>query len=222
MSTAVDAAKPNRRCRCDNCEAVCTERELGVIANLQERVDPGYETPAGECRKCGALSYLIERPDPLPIPNYTGYLLKYKKQYLRVRAYKRGLAQARSNPLNASSYVTAEQAADVASLIKMVDQSAVKKGDVWVVELTMEPLRERLLGATGNLKSEFVELENGFTLQSGWIDKDDPNALPAGDYLSVLDRQGQQVFYVETADLIADPILCRQKLCEMMQICAGK
>lgn len=64
-----------------------------------------------------------------------------------------------------------------------------------------------------------VKLQNGGQIQSGWIDNDDPDALPAGDYLSVLDRHGNQVFYAESADLFAEPIQGRRMLCEFLQAC---
>ena len=64
-----------------------------------------------------------------------------------------------------------------------------------------------------------VPLLNGFKIRSGWIDKDDPNMLPAGDYIAVESADGVVVFYVDAADLFADPVTGRQKLNEMFQAC---
>lgn len=62
-------------------------------------------------------------------------------------------------------------------------------------------------------------LANGKILRSGWIDKHDPNALPAGDFLAVEAVDGQQLFYADSADLLADPITGRKMLNEMIQAC---
>lgn len=70
--------------------------------------------------------------------------------------------------------------------------------------------------ATGEL---VILLANGSQIRSGWCDKDDPDALPAGDYISVLDAQGQQVFYADSADLLADPVKGRRLLNDMLQAC---
>ena len=47
--------------KCDNCGNVATIFDLVPLENvpdLTSRIDPGAEIPAGECRECGALSYL--------------------------------------------------------------------------------------------------------------------------------------------------------------------
>lgn len=54
-----------------------------------------------------------------------------------------------------------------------------------------------------------VELANGCTLHSGWSDGDDPDAMPAGDWLSVDDPSGNQIFYREMADLVTPQDLRR-------------
>jgi hypothetical protein len=66
-----------------------------------------------------------------------------------------------------------------------------------------------------------VPLANGYSIVSGWIDHDDPDALPAGDYLSVFNAAGKQVFYRDTADLLADPINAKALICEFLFCCAG-
>lgn len=49
-------------CYCGNCEWTGTVQDLGKslhqIHKLASRLDPGYETPVGECGECGALAYL--------------------------------------------------------------------------------------------------------------------------------------------------------------------
>lgn len=52
----------NPYCVCDNCGNRCRLSELVPLAEvdrLGERIEPGEEVPAGECRKCGALAHLI-------------------------------------------------------------------------------------------------------------------------------------------------------------------
>ncbi len=67
-----------------------------------------------------------------------------------------------------------------------------------------------------------IPLANGFKIVSGWIDEDDPDALPAGDYLSVEDSSGQQVFYAETADITACPIEGKQIIYAFLKACNGE
>lgn len=64
-----------------------------------------------------------------------------------------------------------------------------------------------------------VRLKDGKSIRSGWIDKDDPDALPAGDYLAVDDKNGEQLFYVDSADLFADPVAGRKLLLQLLQAC---
>lgn len=64
-----------------------------------------------------------------------------------------------------------------------------------------------------------IPLANGGVIVSGWIDNDDPDALPAGDYLSVIDAAGTQLYYQEAADILADPIEGRRLLCEFIECC---
>jgi len=64
-----------------------------------------------------------------------------------------------------------------------------------------------------------VLLQNGKTIRSGWIDKDDPNALPAGDYLAVDANDGEQLVYMDSADLLADPAIGRRMLNDLLRAC---
>lgn len=66
-----------------------------------------------------------------------------------------------------------------------------------------------------------ILLANGYELRSGWIDKDDPDRLPGGDYISVLNLRGEQVFYGDAADLFVDPLKSRQSMFEILQACCG-
>ena len=51
----------NRPVECDNCDWEGTESNLGrpfdECEDLWERLDPGYEVPAGECPVCSCFSY---------------------------------------------------------------------------------------------------------------------------------------------------------------------
>lgn len=67
-----------------------------------------------------------------------------------------------------------------------------------------------------------IRLANGYAITSGWHDEDDPDALPAGDWLSVEDENGNQIFYVDSADMLADPIEGRKKLCAFLSACRGE
>jgi len=50
--------------RCDNCGWEGEAADLDMVSDIQERITPGYEVPAGQCPEegCGALAYLTE-PD---------------------------------------------------------------------------------------------------------------------------------------------------------------
>lgn len=65
-----------------------------------------------------------------------------------------------------------------------------------------------------------IPLANGGEIRSGWIDRDDPDALPAGDYLKVLNPAKEEVFYEDSADILADPVAGRRKLWAMLQACS--
>ena len=45
------------------------------------------------------------------------------------------------------------------------------------------------------------DLANGCTVRSGWNDECDPDALSAGDWFAVDDADGNQLCYIDTADL---------------------
>lgn len=50
-------------CLCDNCGAIAKAQNLiplEEVKDLNDRLDEGGEVPAGECKKCGALSYVID------------------------------------------------------------------------------------------------------------------------------------------------------------------
>lgn len=47
-------------CKCANCGDVTVDViPLEEVRELGQRLTPGDDVPAGECRKCGALSYLL-------------------------------------------------------------------------------------------------------------------------------------------------------------------
>lgn len=52
------------QCKCANCDTVCNQSELNQVRDLSQRLDypvdhPNCILPAGECQKCGSLSYEI-------------------------------------------------------------------------------------------------------------------------------------------------------------------
>jgi hypothetical protein len=47
-------------CECDNCDWKGPQEALEEISDLWERVDAGYEFPAGQCPECGACCYLAD------------------------------------------------------------------------------------------------------------------------------------------------------------------
>lgn len=55
---------------CDDCGKRCRMskiRELWSIHHLSERISPGGEIPAGECLRCGALTYLVKPKNKLKV-----------------------------------------------------------------------------------------------------------------------------------------------------------
>lgn len=67
-----------------------------------------------------------------------------------------------------------------------------------------------------------IQLKNGYEITSGWIDDDDPDALEAGDYLQVCNEDGEEVYYEEAADILADPIEGKLKLLNFLRACQGR
>lgn len=90
---------------------------------------------------------------------------------------------------------------------------------VMLRELAMQPTPFN--GVENQTGEVVIHIANGYELRSGWIDKDDPDRLPAGDYVSVVDARGVQVFYGESADLFSDPVQTRRSLFEILQACCG-
>lgn len=48
-------------CECDNCGHLEKHAAISKVCNMESRVDAGSIVPAGQCEKCGALSYLITK-----------------------------------------------------------------------------------------------------------------------------------------------------------------
>jgi hypothetical protein len=51
---------------CGNCTWIGTDQEVGFVPledchDLEERLEPGDEVPAGECPLCHALAYLVKK-----------------------------------------------------------------------------------------------------------------------------------------------------------------
>ena len=85
-------------------------------------------------------------------------------------------------------------------------------------EFLLTPINNSPLNRQDEL---IIELANGCEIRSGWIDRDDPDALTAGDYLSVLNASGEQLFYLDAADLFSDSTAGRGKLLEFLQTCVN-
>lgn len=56
------------RATCGNCQHECPVSKLGEIRHYGERVEAAGPEPDGECPKCGALSYLVVKPQPATTP----------------------------------------------------------------------------------------------------------------------------------------------------------
>lgn len=94
-----------------------------------------------------------------------------------------------------------------------------KKPDDLLREAEVSPTK---IGGIDLQTGEFtVPLANGYSITSGWIDHDDPDALPAGDYLAVEDAKGKQLFYIETADLLVNPLEAKGRLYDFLSHCLG-
>ena len=58
MSECYLEVADNALCHCGDCDWTGSGKELDMIHDIQERIDPGSIVPAGECPDCGALAYL--------------------------------------------------------------------------------------------------------------------------------------------------------------------
>jgi len=66
-----------------------------------------------------------------------------------------------------------------------------------------------------------VVLANGYAIESGWSDVHDPDALPAGDWLSLSDRDGTQLVYIDMADVAGNPRALREAIHKLLSAAAG-
>lgn len=64
-----------------------------------------------------------------------------------------------------------------------------------------------------------VQLQRG-RIVSGWTDGDDPDALPAGDWLSVEDACGTQLYYCDVADLCSSHRRAQEEIYAFLKACA--
>jgi hypothetical protein len=52
-----------KACKCDNCNwrgpQAYLGKQLDETPDLNDRLDPGGEVPAGECPKCGCFAYFV-------------------------------------------------------------------------------------------------------------------------------------------------------------------
>ncbi len=67
-----------------------------------------------------------------------------------------------------------------------------------------------------------LQLRNGKELRSGWHDRHDPDARPAGDYILLVDAAHKEIFYAEVADLVdANGSKFREALLQVFCLGAG-
>ena len=67
-----------------------------------------------------------------------------------------------------------------------------------------------------------IHLADGSTIYSGWIDKDDPDALVSGDYLRLEGPDGKEVLYYGADEIMDDYQLeGRRALGAFLNACAG-
>lgn len=67
-----------------------------------------------------------------------------------------------------------------------------------------------------------IPLANGCVIRSGCLDRDDPNALPAGEYVKVLGPKGSERLYREWDEFLCtghEPDAPRRRLWELIQVC---
>ena len=50
----------NAPCLCTNCGTTTPFVKLNSIDDIEQRISPGDEVPAGECPECGCLAYLVK------------------------------------------------------------------------------------------------------------------------------------------------------------------
>lgn len=73
-----------------------------------------------------------------------------------------------------------------------------------------------------NTREWVIPLANGCEIRSGCLDRDDPNALPAGEYVKVLGPDGQERLYKEWDEFLGtghEPDAPRRRLWEIIQAC---
>ena len=76
MTNCYLQVESDRPVRCDDCEWTGLGHMLNQVSDIEERIDPGAEVPAGQCPKCGALAYVTE-------DNATYYNKKYSVDLTR-------------------------------------------------------------------------------------------------------------------------------------------
>lgn len=45
--------------QCANCDWTGKLKELDAVSDIEQRLCPGEEVPAGQCPECGALAYIV-------------------------------------------------------------------------------------------------------------------------------------------------------------------
>jgi len=73
-------------CECANCGKRERADKLNPVEDPFQRMEPGDTVPAGECTKCGCLSYVDEDPEWLVVYHYEGHspdFLRYASKQMR-------------------------------------------------------------------------------------------------------------------------------------------
>lgn len=120
--------------KCDNCDWTGTGAQLHEVADIQERLDPGGEVPAGQCPECGALAYIVTAPKPVKI--YRGVSVFLNASGSSVRFY----AAAAGKTHWGSSYDTLRKKLDEALTFEPFDALWMGRDieEIRVIGLDME------------------------------------------------------------------------------------
>jgi len=84
--TQLSITPETKHASCDNCEWRGSTDDLDMITDAEQRLEPGYITPAGQCPECGALAYLTDKTAPKHSPQFRLYMLEKEQQQKKADA----------------------------------------------------------------------------------------------------------------------------------------